>query len=214
MSEQEQASAAPSTNNWNVPNALTALRIAMVPVFGWALLHGGGDSHGWRWLAYGLFVVAMITDKVDGDIARRHNLVTNFGKIADPIADKAITGMAFVGLSVIGALWWWVTILVLVREWSVTIARLSIARQVVMAARQSGKVKTTAQALALGGFVAPFKDLTGRWDGPGDLVWWLAAIFMGVAVVLTVTSGLEFVRDVVRHRRAVVDGQRVSPPTA
>ena len=191
-------------SNWNVPNALTTLRIVMVPVFGWALLHDGGESQGWRWFAYGLFMIAMITDKIDGDIARKHNLITNFGKIADPIADKAITGMAFVGLSVIGALWWWVTIIVLVREWSVTAARLSIARQVVMAARQSGKVKTVAQALALGGFVAPFKDLTGRWDLLGEAVWWVAAIFMGVAVLLTMTSGVEFVRDVVRQRRAAV----------
>jgi CDP-diacylglycerol--glycerol-3-phosphate 3-phosphatidyltransferase len=209
MSEQ-QGSTAPSKSNWNVPNALTALRIAMVPVFGWALLHDGGDSEGWRWLACVLFGVAMITDKIDGDIARKHNLETNFGKIADPIADKAITGMAFIGLSVIGALWWWVTILVLVREWSVTFARLSIARQVVMAARQSGKVKTMAQAIALAGFVAPFKDLGGRWDVPGDIVWWVSAILMGVAVILTVTSGLAFVRDVVRQRRtADADGQRL-----
>jgi CDP-diacylglycerol---glycerol-3-phosphate 3-phosphatidyltransferase len=199
--QQSPSSPVKQPSNWNVPNALTALRIVMVPVFGWALLHDGGDSHGWRWLAYGLFVVAMITDKVDGDIARRHNLVTNFGKIADPIADKAITGMAFIGLSVIGELWWWVTIVVLVREWSVTFARLSIARQVVMAARQSGKVKTMAQALALGGFVAPFKDLSGSWDGPGHVVWWISAVLMAIAVVLTVTSGLEFVRDVVRQRR-------------
>jgi CDP-diacylglycerol--glycerol-3-phosphate 3-phosphatidyltransferase len=206
MSEQ-QPGAAPAAlsqgSNWNVPNALTALRILMVPVFGWALLHDGGDSQPWRWLAYGLFAAAMVTDKIDGDIARKHNLITNFGKIADPIADKAITGMAFIGLSVIGALWWWVTVLVLVREWSVTIARLSIARQVVMAARQSGKLKTMAQALALGGFVAPFKDLTGRWDVPGDVVWWASAILMGIAVVLTVTSGVEFARDAVRQRRSV-----------
>ncbi|MBW8750122.1 MAG: CDP-diacylglycerol--glycerol-3-phosphate 3-phosphatidyltransferase [Propionibacteriales bacterium] len=210
MTEQ-QGSAVATPSNWNVPNALTALRIAMVPVFGWALLHHGGESQGWRWLAYGLFVVAMITDKIDGDIARKHNLVTNFGKIADPIADKAITGMAFIGLSVIGALWWWVTILVLVREWSVTAARLSIARQVVMAARQSGKVKTMAQALALGGFVAPFKDLTGGWDVPGDVVWWIAAVLMAVAVALTVSSGVEFVRDVMHHRRTVT-GDSVNPP--
>ena len=192
---------APVVSNWNLPNVLTSLRIVMVPFFGWALLQDGGDSVAWRCVAFALFVGAMITDKIDGDIARKHNLVTNFGKIADPIADKAITGMAFVGLSVIGALWWWVTILVLVREWSVTFARLSIARQVVMAARQSGKVKTMAQALALGGFVAPFKDLTGSWEVPGDVVWWIAAVLMAIAVVLTVTSGLEFVRDIVRQRR-------------
>lgn len=192
-----------TASNWNLPNALTTLRIVMVPFFAFALLHDGGESQGWRWLAYGLFAVAMITDKIDGDLARKHNLVTNFGKIADPIADKTITGMAFIGLSVIGGLWWWVTILVLVREWSVTAARLSIAKQVVMPAKQSGKVKTMAQALALGGFVAPFKDLPGGWDLPGDIVWWAAALLMGVAVVLTVTSGLEFARDVVRQRRAV-----------
>ena len=89
-------------SNLNLPNALTTLRIVMVPFFGWALLHDGGESTTWRWVAYALFVIAMITDKVDGDIARKHNLITNFGKIADPIADKAMTGMAFIGLSIVG----------------------------------------------------------------------------------------------------------------
>jgi len=215
MSEPASAAqpgdAASSASNWNVPNALTTLRIVMVPVFGWALLHDGGDSLGWRWLAYGLFVVAMITDKIDGDIARKHNLITNFGKIADPIADKAITGMAFIGLSIIHPLfdawiWWTITVVVLVREWAVTFARLSIARQVVMAARQSGKVKTMAQAFALGGFVAPFGDLDGGWHTPGLVVWWLAAALLAVAVVLTVSSGVEFARDVARHRDSVVSG--------
>ncbi|HET9498995.1 MAG TPA: CDP-diacylglycerol--glycerol-3-phosphate 3-phosphatidyltransferase [Marmoricola sp.] len=193
-------------SNWNVPNALTTLRIVMVPFFAWALLHDGGEDQLWRWIAYLLFVVAMVTDKVDGDLARKHGLVTNFGKIADPIADKAITGMAFIGLSVIGALWWWVTIVVLVREWSVTVARLSIARQVVMPAAQLGKIKTMAQALALGGFVAPFKDLTGGWDVVGLVVWWASAVLMAVAVALTIVSGLEFARDAVRQRRAARAG--------
>ncbi|HEX4191426.1 MAG TPA: CDP-diacylglycerol--glycerol-3-phosphate 3-phosphatidyltransferase [Marmoricola sp.] len=188
-------------SNWNVPNALTTLRIVMVPFFGVALLHEGGSSNGWRWIAYLLFVVAMVTDKIDGDLARKHNLVTNFGKIADPIADKAITGMAFVGLAVIYPVLWWIAVPVLVREWAVTIARLSIAKQVVMPANQSGKVKTLAQALALGGLVAPFHYLSGGWDLPGDIVWWIAVVLMAVAVVLTMTSGLEFARDVVRHRR-------------
>jgi phosphatidylglycerophosphate synthase len=93
-------------SNWNLPNALTTLRIVMVPFFGWALLMDGGDSILWRCVAFGLFVAAMITDKIDGDIARSRNLVTNFGKIADPIADKAITGMAFIGLSIVGDIWW------------------------------------------------------------------------------------------------------------
>jgi CDP-diacylglycerol--glycerol-3-phosphate 3-phosphatidyltransferase len=201
--EQRQVS------NFNIANVLTTLRIVMVPFFGWALLQDGGDSTTWRWVAFAIFAVAMVTDKIDGDLARKHDLITDFGKIADPIADKAITGMAFIGLSIIGALWWWVTIVVLVREWSVTIARLSIARQVVMAARQSGKVKTVAQAVALGGFIAPFKDLPGVWDTPGEVLWWISALLMAVAVVLTVTSGLEFARDAVRQRRAVSDDQTV-----
>ncbi len=96
-----------------------------------------------------LFFVAMITDKVDGDIARARGLVTDFGKIADPIADKAMTGMAFIGLSIVGDIWWWVTIVVLLREWSVTLLRLSILRRVVVAAAHSGKVKTVLQAVAL-----------------------------------------------------------------
>ena len=136
-------------NNWNLPNVLTSLRIVMVPFFGWALLHDGGDSVVWRCVAFALFVGAMITDKIDGDIARARNLVTNFGKIADPIADKAITGMAFIGLSIVGDIWWWVTIVVLVREWAVTLLRLSILRHVVVAAAQSGKIKTVLQAVAL-----------------------------------------------------------------
>ncbi len=124
MSEPERVS------NWNVPNALTTLRLVMVPFFGWALLHDGGHDTTWRWVAWALFVVAMITDKVDGDLARKHNLITNFGKIVDPIADKAMTGMAFIGLAIIhdfmpAWLWWTVTVVVLLREWAVTIARLS-----------------------------------------------------------------------------------------
>jgi CDP-diacylglycerol--glycerol-3-phosphate 3-phosphatidyltransferase len=192
-------------SNWNVPNALTALRIVMVPFLGWALLHDGGESDGWRWIAYALFVVAMVTDKIDGDLARKHNLITNFGKIADPIADKAITGMAFIGISIIWDEWWlWViTIVVLVREWSVTFARLSIAKHVVMAANQSGKVKTLAQALALGGFIGPFNDLSGFWRVPGLILWWAAVVCLVAAVVLTITSGLEFARDVMRQRRKI-----------
>ena len=114
---------------------LTVLRIAMVPLFGWALLYDGGNDPMWRWVAFGLFAVAMITDKIDGDLARKHNLITDFGKIADPIADKAITGMAFIGLSIVGDIWWWVTIIVLLREWSVTLLRLSILKDVVIAGR-------------------------------------------------------------------------------
>ena len=134
----------------------------MVPFFGWALLVDDGQSVLWRCIAWALFVVAMITDKVDGDIARSRNLVTNFGKIADPIADKALTGMAFVGLSIIGELWWWVTILVLVREWGITLLRLWVIRHGVMAAGRGGKLKTVLQTVRAGLLHPADQDPAGR----------------------------------------------------
>ncbi|MCW2793198.1 MAG: CDP-diacylglycerol--glycerol-3-phosphate 3-phosphatidyltransferase [Nocardioides sp.] len=190
-------------SNWNVPNALTTLRIVMVPFFGWALLMDGGDSVLWRCVAYGLFVVAMITDKIDGDIARARNLVTNFGKIADPIADKAITGMAFVGLSIVGDVWWWVTILVLIREWSVTLLRLSVLKDVVIAAAQSGKIKTTLQALALGGLCLPLRQVDGSLDTIGNVLFYACQVLLAGAVAMTMWSGYEFFRDVRRQRSSV-----------
>ncbi|WP_101524757.1 CDP-diacylglycerol--glycerol-3-phosphate 3-phosphatidyltransferase [Nocardioides houyundeii] len=195
-------------SNLNVPNALTVLRILLVPVFGWALLHDGGDSSVWRWVAFAIFAVAMITDKIDGDLARKHNLVTDFGKIADPIADKAITGMAFVGLSLVGEIWWWVTIVVLLREWSVTLLRLSVLKDVVLAASQSGKIKTTLQALALGVLLLPLphgQAHGGAFDAfgtPGEVLFYLGQVALAGAVAMTMWSGYEFFRDVVRARRA------------
>jgi CDP-diacylglycerol--glycerol-3-phosphate 3-phosphatidyltransferase len=180
-------------NNWNLPNALTTLRIVMVPFFGWALLVDDGGSQLWRTVAWVLFALAMITDKVDGDIARSRDLVTDFGKIADPIADKALTGMAFVGLSLIGELWWWVTILVLVREWGITLLRLWVIRHGVMAAGRGGKLKTVLQTFALGLFVLPLKLLEGTWGDIGTVVWWGAAVLMAAAVLLTVVTGADYV---------------------
>ena len=184
-----------AVSNWNVPNALTTLRIVMVPFFGWALLHDGGDSTGWRWVAYVLFVVAMITDKVDGDLARKHNLITNFGKIADPIADKAMTGMAFIGLSVIGDLWWWITVVVLVREVGITVHRLVVASDHVVAAAWMGKLKTVAQAVALSLALLPL------WTVVGDWIFWVNGITMAIAVILTVASGIDYVITEVRGAR-------------
>ena len=195
-------------SNWNIANVLTVLRIAMVPLFGWALLHDGGDSATWRWVAFALFAVAMVTDKIDGDLARKHNLITDFGKIADPIADKAITGMAFIGLSLVGDIWWWVTIVVLLREWSVTLLRLSVLKDVVIAAAQSGKIKTVLQAFALAGLIWPLPhgDAHGGafdfWPGPtGELLFYVAQVALAGAVVMTMWSGYEFFRDVAKQRR-------------
>ncbi|MFT4010976.1 MAG: CDP-diacylglycerol--glycerol-3-phosphate 3-phosphatidyltransferase [Nocardioidaceae bacterium] len=206
--EEPKPSSEPSTgarskpSNWNVPNALTTLRILMVPFFGWALLVDDGHDDTWRWVAYFLFGLAMITDKIDGDLARKHNLITDFGKIADPIADKALTGMAFIGLSIIGELWWWVTIVVLVREWGITFMRFWLIKHgVVVPASQGGKLKTFVQALALGTLVAPFKQLHGFWDVPGEIVWWLGVLGMAFAVALTVVTGVQYVGSMLAARR-------------
>jgi CDP-diacylglycerol--glycerol-3-phosphate 3-phosphatidyltransferase len=188
-------------NNWNLPNALTTLRIVMVPFFGWALLVDGGDSIVWRLVAWVLFVAAMITDKIDGDIARSRNLVTDFGKIADPIADKALTGMAFVGLSIIGELWWWVTVLVLLREWGITLLRFWVIRYGVMAAGSGGKLKTVLQTVALGLFILPLKQLHGGWDTFGMVVWWVAVAAMAAAVSLTLVTGADYVVKALAVRR-------------
>jgi CDP-diacylglycerol--glycerol-3-phosphate 3-phosphatidyltransferase len=186
--------------NWNVPNALTTLRILMVPFFGWALLTDDGQSVLWRMVAWALFAAAMVTDKVDGDIARSRNLITNFGKIADPIADKALTGMAFVGLSIIGELWWWVTVLVLVREWGITALRFWVIRHGVIAASRGGKAKTVVQSLAIGFYILP---LTG-WPASGR--WWL----MAVALVLTVLSGVDYVYRALTLRRTSARAMRAA----
>lgn len=195
---------APATvSNWNLPNALTTLRIVAVPFFAWALLVDGGDSVLWRTVAWAIFFVAMVTDKIDGDIARARGLVTDFGKIADPIADKAITGMAFIGLAIVGDVWWWVVVLVLVREWSVTLLRLSVAKHVVIAAKQSGKVKTALQALALGLLTLPLRQVDGWLDVPGDVLFYVSQALLAAAVAMTVWSGYEFYRDLWRQRHTI-----------
>ncbi|GAB7005952.1 CDP-diacylglycerol--glycerol-3-phosphate 3-phosphatidyltransferase [Nocardioides sp. AN3] len=192
-------------SNLNVPNVLTTLRIVLVPFFGWALLAQGGDNASLRVLAWAIFVVAMITDKIDGDLARKHNLITNFGKIADPIADKAITGMAFIGLSIVGDIWWWVTIVVLLREWSVTLLRLSILKRVVIPADQLGKIKTAVQAVALGGLCLPLRDpdLPEWLHVPGEVLFYGFEACLAVAVALTLWSGYTFFAGVWRQRHAL-----------
>ena len=181
---------------WNIANYLTMLRLLLVPVFGWLLLVDDGLDATYRWLAFGVFTVAMITDRIDGDLARSRGLVTNFGKVVDPIADKALVTMALVGLSIIGEVWWWVTIVVLVREWGITAVRFWVIRHGVMAAGRGGKVKTLLQTLGIGLFVIP------RWTLPFPDLWeWLAAIVLGAAVVVTVVTGVDYLHQALRLRR-------------
>jgi hypothetical protein len=124
---------------WNLPNALTMLRLLLVPVFGYLLLVDSGQSERSRWLAAIVFVVASATDLADGAIARARNLVTTFGKVADPIADKALTGVALLGLSWLGELPWWVTVVILGREITITVTRFIVIRHGVIPASPGGQ---------------------------------------------------------------------------
>ena len=179
----------PST--WNVANGLTALRIALVPVFAALLLHEDGRVSSWRVAAFVAFAVASLTDRFDGELARRHGLVTDLGKIADPIADKALTGTALVGLSALGELPWWVTLVVLAREAGVTALRFAVIRHGVLPASRGGKLKTSLQILAIGLYVLPL-------SGPMHL---LAEAIMALAVVVTVVTGVDYVARAARLRR-------------
>ncbi|MFI5428161.1 CDP-diacylglycerol--glycerol-3-phosphate 3-phosphatidyltransferase [Aeromicrobium sp. UC242_57] len=190
--------AAAKPSNLNIANVLTVIRIVGVPFFGWFLLTQDGESVGMRVTAWVAFALLMITDRIDGDLARKYDLVTNFGKLADPIADKALTGMAFVGLSIIGQLWWWVTIVVLVREWGITLMRFAIKKYGVMPASQGGKVKTMLQALALGGYILPFEI----WNNPfTDVMLGITHVLMAAAVAVTLWTGVLYIRDARTIRR-------------
>ena len=191
---------APEASSWNLPNALTAFRIVLVPVFAWMLL-AHPDESGWRLLTAGVFTLAILTDSLDGYLARRHNLVTRFGKLADPIADKALTGMALVCLSIIGELWWWVTVVILVREWGITILRFAMLRYGVMAAGRGGKIKTFVQAIAIILYLLPLTALTAWSSVLASVVTSAALGVMLAAVLLTVVSGLDYVREAFRLRQ-------------
>ena len=173
----------PTASTWNVANALTVFRLLLVPVFVAALFADGGHSDGWRWAAWGVFALASYTDRVDGQLARSRNLVTPFGKLVDPIADKALTGAALIGLSLLDDLAWWVTVVVLVREVGVTLLRFWVIRHGVIPASRGGKLKTLLQGVAIGLYVLPLEG----WLATG------AAVVMGAAVVVTVVTGVDYV---------------------
>lgn len=174
----------------NVANVLTVVRIALVPVFLWALLRDGGQETDWRLIAFGIFVVAAITDRVDGQLARKYGLVTDFGKMADPIADKALIGAALIGLSILGILPWWITIVIAVREIGITVLRFAVLRHGVIPAGRGGKLKTLAQSVAIGAYLLPLPDAMMP----------VALVLMIIAVVLTVVTGLDYVFQALRTR--------------
>lgn len=174
----------------NIANAVTVTRLLLVPVFVLALFAGDGEHPGWRVAAALIFAVASITDRLDGDLARRRGLVTDFGKIVDPIADKALIGSALVGLSLLGELPWWITVLILAREIGVTLLRFWVIRHGVIPASRGGKTKTVAQAVAIGLYVLPLPAVLD------PLRWAVMALALG----LTVVTGVDYVARAVRLR--------------
>lgn len=178
-----------------LPNAITIVRILCAPVFLWMLLADDGADGGLRWAAAALFVVAIATDGLDGHIARANDIVTDLGKLLDPIADKVLTGFAFVGLSILGELPWWVTIVILVREIGITVYRFVVVSDHVLAAAWMGKLKTVAQGVALALALLPL------WTVVGDGIFWVNGVAMAIALVLTIASGVDYVVSEVRGAR-------------
>lgn len=167
----------------NIANVLTILRILIVPLFLMALFARGGHDPQWRWVAAAAFGVAAITDRIDGQLARKYGLVTDFGKLADPIADKALIGAALIGLSMLHDLPWWITLVIVARELGVTLLRLAVVRRGVIPAGRGGKLKTLVQSVAIGVLLLP---LSGAFATAGmDLMY--------LAVLLTVVTGLDYV---------------------
>ena len=178
-----------------VPNLITMARILLVPVFVWLLVADDHRDGALRWAAAVLFIVAIATDSIDGHLARSRGLITDLGKLLDPIADKLLTGAAFVMLSVLGELPWWVTGVVLVRELGITVWRLVEARRIVMPAGRGGKAKTVAQSIALSCALLPL------WLIVGEPMHWINTVLMAIAVVLTVWSGADYLWQAYRPRR-------------
>ena len=174
----------------NIANVLTVLRILLVPVFVVMFFVAGAQEPWWRVGAFVVFAVAMLTDYVDGYLARRLGLVTDFGKIADPIADKALIAAALISLSLVGELFWAVTVVILVREVGITLWRL-FGVDYVVAASKGGKLKTVTQTLGVGMLILPLP----HW------VWPVEWVVMGIAVALTVYTGVDYL---VKARRAAL----------
>jgi CDP-diacylglycerol--glycerol-3-phosphate 3-phosphatidyltransferase len=186
----------------NLPNALTVLRLLLVPLFGWLLLREGGEDPTSRVLAVVVFIGAMLTDLADGKIARARGLVTQFGTIMDPIADKALVGTALIGLSVLSEVPWWASLVILGREVGITLLRFGMLRYAVMPAGRGGKTKTALQTVTLVLLMLPLPD---SWS-------WLTTGLLYATVLVTVVSGVDYVVEAVRLRRAALQAAVDGPP--
>ena len=185
----------------NIANVLTGVRLLLVPVFLVVLFTEDGTDTGWRLAATGVFALAAITDRFDGELARSRGLVTAFGTIADPIADKALTGAALIGLSVLAQVPWWVTIVIMGRELGITLLRFWVLRHGIIPASRGGKAKTLCQAIAIGLFLLPLEVV-----GAAGAVWALRWAVLGLAIALTVGTGVDYVLRALRLRAASTAG--------
>ena len=208
MSNTEDGPLTPAVPLWNLANILTMARIALVPVFVVLFL---GDSTAARVAATLVFLIAAATDRLDGQIARSRGLVTNFGKIADPIADKALVLSALVLLSLDGLVPWWVTVVIIVRELGITLLRFLMIRRSVIAASGGGKLKTVLQLVFIIGYLVPWAALLP--DTAADVLltitWWI----MIVAVAVTVLTGLDYLVRAVRLARGPAGSDGPAGPT-
>lgn len=177
----------------NVANIITVVRIFLAPLFIWMLFTDNHEFGVLRYLAAAVFILAIVTDSVDGLLARRQNLVTDFGKILDPIADKVLIGGALVTLSMLGELWWWVTIVILMREFGITAFRLAVVRDRVIPASRGGKLKTIIQAIAISFYLVPVWLLLGDW------MHWFNAVLMAIAFAFTIVTGADYLVKAFRH---------------
>ncbi len=184
-----------TSNPWNLPNAITMARILAVPFFIWSLVAISDNESPMRWISELIFIVIMASDGIDGAIARKRGIVTDLGKLLDPIADKALLGGALVTLSILGEIPWWVTIVILVRELGITVYRLIVVNQQVIAASSGGKLKTIFQGVMVGFVVSPLT----AWF-PYEWYRILESSLVLISVVLTVYSGLQYVVAAVRAR--------------
>jgi CDP-diacylglycerol--glycerol-3-phosphate 3-phosphatidyltransferase len=186
-------------SNGNVANIITVVRILLAPLFVWLLIDDAGRLGPIRYIAAALFILAIATDGVDGLLARRQNLVTDSGKILDPIADKVLIGGALVSLSILGELWWWVTMVILVRELGITAFRFAIIRTRVVPASRGGKLKTVFQSVAISLYLVP------TWLLLGDWMHWVNFAVMAIALVLTVVTGIQYLVNAATRSRSIRD---------
>jgi CDP-diacylglycerol--glycerol-3-phosphate 3-phosphatidyltransferase len=167
----------------NVPNLLTTLRIIVVPILAWLLFKESAETDANRIIAGTIFIVAALTDIADGTIARRWNLITNFGKIFDPIADKALIGVALIGLSYLNLLDWWFTWVILARELFVTFLRFWVINKGVIPASRGGKLKTITQIVAISFYLLPLPESFSI----------IGQIIMYLAVILTLATAIDYI---------------------